>query len=340
MKTIRWGMIGCGDVAEVKSGPGFYKADHSSLVAVMRRNGALAADYARRHGVARSTDDADGIIHATDIDAVYIATLTDSHREYTVRCARAGKPVYVEKPMAMRHAECVEMIEACRDAGVPLWVGYYRRALPRFLKVRDLVQDGAIGPVRIVVSRQFARAPQLSDTGALPWRIDPAKSGGGFFFEAVCHTFDFLDFVFGPIDEARGIASNQSGAYRAEDTVVAAYRFRSGVQGCGMWCYAAGEDYEMNEIVGERGRLLFSTSAPVPIRLIRDDKVEEFPIGDPPHVHQPLIETIVAELNGQGSCPSTGTSAARTAWVMDEILSQFRAGRRVDGSNTGAERSV
>lgn len=333
MKTIRWGMIGCGDVAEVKSGPGFYKADHSSLVAVMRRNGALAADYARRHGVARWTDDADAIIEAADVDAVYIATLTDSHREYTLRCARAGKPVYVEKPMAMRHAECIEMIEACRTAGVPLWVGYYRRALPRFLKVRDLVEAGAVGPVRIVVSRQLARAPRLGAGDPLPWRIDPAKSGGGFFFEAVCHTFDFLDFVLGPIEEARAFASNQSGAYRAEDTVAAAYRFRSGVEGCGTWCYAAGEDHEMNEIIGERGRLLFSTSQPVPIRLIRGDKLEEFPLDDPPHVHQPLIETIVAELNGSGYCPSTGISAARTAWVMDQILEPFRSARRADDSH-------
>jgi len=324
MKTIRWGMIGCGDVAEVKSGPGFYKAEHSSLVAVMRRNGALAADYARRHGVARWTDDAEAIINAPDIDAVYIATLTDSHRDYTLRCARAGKAVYVEKPMAMRHAECIEMIEACRDGGVPLWVGYYRRALPRFLKVRQLVEDGVIGAVRMVISRQFARAPQIRGGDALPWRIDPARSGGGFFFEAACHTFDFLDFVFGPIVEARGIASNQSGAYRAEDTVVAAYRFGSGIQGCGTWCYAAGEDFEMNEIVGERGRLMFSTSQPVPIRLHRGDLAEDLPLGDPSHVHQPLIQTIVSELNGQGRCPSTGTSAARTAWVMDEILKDFR----------------
>jgi predicted dehydrogenase len=325
MKTIRWGMIGCGDVAEVKSGPGFYKADHSMLVAVMRRHGALAADYARRHGVARWTDDAETIIRAPDIDAVYIATLTDSHREYTLRCAQAGKPVYVEKPMAMRHVECVEMIEACRDAGVPLWVGYYRRALPRFLKVRDLVESGAVGRVRFVCSRQLARPPQIKEGDALPWRIDAARSGGGFFFEAVCHTFDFLDFAFGPIVEARGIASNQSGAYAAEDTVVAAYRFESGVQGCGSWCYAAGEDFEMNEIIGERGRILFSTSQPLPIRVFRGNAVEEFPVDDPPHVHQPLIQSIVSELNGQGRCSSTGVSAARTAWVMDEILGEFRA---------------
>ena len=144
MKTVRWGMIGCGDVTEIKSGPGFYKADHSRLMAVMRRNGPLAEDYARRHGVPRWHDDSNAIIDDPDIDAIYIATLTDSHREYTLRCASAGKPVYVEKPMGMNHGECVEMVEACRAAGVPLWVGYYRRALPRFLKVRSLIEEGAI----------------------------------------------------------------------------------------------------------------------------------------------------------------------------------------------------
>jgi len=299
----------------------------------MRRNAAKAKDYARRHHVSKWYADATSLINDPDVNAIYVATPPSSHEEYTIAAMNAGKPVYVEKPMAMRHAECIEMIEACRNAGVPLWVGYYRRALPRFLKVRDLVEAGAVGPVRIVVSRQLARAPRLGADDPLPWRIDPAKSGGGFFFEAVCHTFDFLDFVFGPIEEARGFASNQSGAYRAEDTVAAAYRFRSGVEGCGTWCYAAGEDHEMNEIIGERGRLLFSTSQPVPIRLIRGDKLEEFPLDDPPHVHQPLIETIVAELNGSGYCPSTGISAARTAWVMDQILEPFRSARRADDSH-------
>jgi predicted dehydrogenase len=325
MKTIRWGAIGCGDVAEVKSGPGFYKADHSSLAAVMRRNGALAADFARRHAVARWSDDADTIIRATDIDAIYIATLTNSHREYTLRCAEAGKPVYVEKPMAMNHAECLEMIEACRAAGVPLWVGYYRRALPRFLKVKELLESGAIGPVRMAISRQFVRPPDLATEEAVPWRINPALSGGGFFFEAVCHTFDFLDFLFGPIVQVKAFAANQAAAYEPEDVVAAVYQFESGVQGSGTWCYTTDVDFEMNDIVGSDGRIQFSTSQPVPIRLLRGDSVEEFPVSDPPHVHQPLIQTIVNELNGIGHCPSTGISAARTAWVMDEILKRFRS---------------
>src|SRR5262245_53219557 len=156
MKTIRWGMIGCGDVTEVKSGPGFSKAKNSELFAVMRRNGALAQDYAKRHNVPRWHDDADAIIKAPDIDAVYIATLTDSHRDYAVRCAAAGKAVYSEKPMAMNYAQCCEMIGAARAHNVPLWVGFYRRQLPRFLKVKELIENGAIGAVRMVVSLHVA----------------------------------------------------------------------------------------------------------------------------------------------------------------------------------------
>ena len=326
MKTIRWGMIGCGDVTERKSGPGFRKAAHSELVAVMRRNGALAADYARRHGVPRWHDDADAIIRADDIDAVYIATLTDTHRDYTLRCAAAGKPVYVEKPMGMNHAECLDMIAACRTAKVPLWVGYYRRALPRFLAVRDLLATGAIGEVRMVTSRQFQRPPGAVEfaAGAVPWRVNPELSGGGFFFEGVCHTFDFLDFLFGPVTDVRAFAGNQAGAYRPEDIVSATYRFASGVFGSGVWCYSADFDEEYNEIVGAKGRIRFSTSQPVPIRIFHGDAVEDLPVPDPDHVHQPLIQTIVDELNGSGRCPSTGESAARTAHVMDAILEEFR----------------
>jgi len=326
MRTVRWGMIGCGDVTERKSGPGFGKAAHSELVAVMRRNGALAADYARRHGVARWHDDADAIIRAPDIDAIYIATLTDTHRDYTLRCAAAGKPVYVEKPMGMNHAECLDMIAACRAAGVALWVGYYRRALPRFLAVRDLIAAGAVGQVRMVISRQFQRPPGADQFagGAVPWRVNPELSGGGFFFEAVCHTFDVLDFLFGPIADVRAFAGNQAGAYRPEDVVSATYRFASGVYGSGTWCYTADFDEEYNEIVGAGGRIRFATSQPVPIRILRGETVEELPVGDPHHVHQPLIQTIVDELNGIGKCASTGESAARTAQVMEAILAEFR----------------
>ena len=324
MKTIRWGMIGCGDVAEVKSGPGFYRADNSTLVAVMRRNGTLAEDYARRHKVPRWHDDADAIIKADDIDAVYIATLTDTHLDYALRSAKAGKPIYVEKPMAMDHAQCRAMIDAAKAAKVSLWVGYYRRALPRFLKVKELLDSGAIGDVRVVTSRLFAKLfDPAADTTGFGWRANPNLSGGGIFFEGACHTLDFLDFLFGPIEEVRGFVVNKGGKYPAEDLITCAYRFASGVHGQGTWCYATDYEYEMNEIVDATGRIQFSTTAPVPIRVFHGDTVEEIPLGDPPHVHQPLIQTIVDEMNGKGKCPSTGESGARTAHVMDDILREF-----------------
>jgi predicted dehydrogenase len=321
-RTIRWGIIGCGEVAEVKSGPGFQKAAHSTLVAVMRRDAARAEDFARRHGVPRWHTDADAILAARDIDAVYIATLPETHRDYVLRVAAAGKAAFVEKPMAMDAAECDEMISACAAAGVPLWVGYYRRALPRFLAVRDLVRDGAIGEVREVLSKQTQRAPQPGAPAA--WRRDAARAGGGPFFEGVVHTLDFLDFVFGPIEVVESTARARGHHPRLEDLVDARYRFACGVTGRGHWDFAADADGEVNEIVGTRGRLRFSTTRDIPIECWRGDDREVIAIADPPHVHQPLIQSIVDEQNGIGRCPSTGESAARTARVVDHILAPLR----------------
>ena len=326
MKTIRWGMIGCGDVTERKSGPGFAKARHSELRAVMRRNGALAADYARRHGVARSHDDAAAIIEADDIDAIYIATLTDSHREYTLRCAAAGKPVYVEKPMGMDHGQCLDMVAACRSAGVPLWVGFYRRALPRFLAVRDLVADGAIGDVRLAVSYLTQRQPDAASFagGAIPWRVNPALSGGGFFFEGLAtpstsstSCSDRLSRCAGSVGtRPDAIAPKTSLRPRTASLPASTEAERGAIRRI--------PTAEYTELVGSTGRLRFSISAPVPIRLIRGDTAEEIPVPDPEHVHQPMIQSIVDELNGEGTCASTGESGARTAKVMDQIVAECR----------------
>src|SRR5689334_14009287 len=179
--TIRWGIIGCGDVTEVKSGPAFQKADGSALVAVMRRDGAKARDYARRHGVGRAYDRADDLIADREVDAVYIATPPSSHRELALRVAAAGKPCLVEKPMALNHAECERMIEAFRARDLPLWVAYYRRALPRFLLVREQLREGAIG--RLTSVHVQVTAPPLSGADATNWRIDPTISGAGLFFD-------------------------------------------------------------------------------------------------------------------------------------------------------------
>lgn len=325
MKTIRWGIIGCGNVTEVKSGPGLQKATNSALVAVMRRDGALAKEYAERHNVPRWYDDATALINDPEVDAVYIATPPNVHEMYTAQVAAAGKPVYVEKPMALNHGECLAMVAACKRAGVPLWVAYYRRRLPRFLKVKELIDTGAIGTVRTATVTFYRNWTPPAD-GTLPWRVDPAIAGGGFFVDLASHTFDYLDYFLGPIVQVEGHAANVAGHYRAEDTVVSSFTFASGAHGVGLWNFASYDHLDQTEIIGTQGKVTFSSFGTEPVRLTTRAGVTEFPEPTPPHVQQPLIQTIVDELNGQGHCPSTGESAARTNWVMDQLLRGYYGG--------------
>jgi 1,5-anhydro-D-fructose reductase (1,5-anhydro-D-mannitol-forming) len=322
VKKVRWGIIGCGNVTEVKSGPAFQLADNSELTAVMRRNAALAEDYAKRHQVPKWYDNAEALIADPEVDAVYIATPPDSHMNYAEAVAAAGKPVYVEKPMALNYAQCETMIKASEAAGVPLFVAYYRRALPRFLHIKKLIEQGEIGEVRYVQTTQTKKLTERGDE--LPWRLDPSVSGGGYFFDLASHTLDVLDFILGPIRDASGKAVNLGGVYAAEDTVSGAYQFESGVQGTGIWCFCGYENKEMNEIVGSKGKLSFSTFGHEPIVLTMEQDIVHFPFDPPKHIQQPLIQTIVNDLLGHGHCASTGLSAARTSRVMDEIVGNRR----------------
>jgi predicted dehydrogenase len=331
MKTIRWGIIGCGDVCEVKSGPGFQKAKNSQLVAVMRRDADKARDFAARHGVPKWFNEGQALIDDPDVDAVYVATPPGAHAEWAVRAALAGKPVYVEKPMARTFDECTRIIEAAQAANVPLWVAYYRRRLPRFVKVQELLQNGAIGEVRAVNVTHFQQA-QFTDARSkntihvenLPWRVRPEIAGGGLFLDLAAHTLDLLDFLLGPLQRFQGTATNQAGFYPAEDSIAGHWNHEK-VVGSGLWCFCADHNADTVEIIGAAGRLRFSTFGSQPLEWHGANGVQHFDIAHPPHVQQPLIQTIVDELNGEGSCPSTGISAARTNRVMDAMLKSYRA---------------
>jgi predicted dehydrogenase len=318
---VRWGIVGCGAVTEVKSGPAFSNVPDSSLVAVMRRDGDKARDYAQRHGVPRWYDKAAALIADPGVDAVYVATPPSSHREYALMAIAAGKPVYVEKPMAIDHAACMDIIEAGRAAGVPVFVAYYRRMLPRFRRIAELLAEGAIGTPRAVnVLLHHPLEARYRDPEKLPWTVRPELSGGGIFVDIGCHTLDILDSLLGPIVQARGMVSHQAQAYPAEDTVAMAFAFGSGVLGTGLWNFCADRREDRVEIIGDRGRLVFATFGDGAIRLEAGDRVEDIRIANPEHIQQPLIASIVAELTGKGVCPSTAETGARTSWVMDQVL--------------------
>jgi predicted dehydrogenase len=323
MKTVHWGIIGCGDVTEVKSGPALQNAGNSELVAVMRRNDAKAKNYAERHGVSRWYDNADSLINDPEVDAVYIATPPDSHMEYALAVAKAGKPVYVEKPMARNYAECQTMIQTCKEAGVPLFVAYYRRALPRFLKIKELIDSGAIGDVQLASITFRQPPPIIADPNNIPWRYIPEIAGGGLYADLASHMLDIFDFLLGPIRSVEGSASNRGGLYPAEDIVSGSFVFESGVHGVGSWCFTSFDECDFNEIIGTKGQISYSCFGESPITLLTDQGTENFDIGNPAYIQQPLIQTVVNDLIGIEKCVSTGDTAARTSWVMDQMLTNF-----------------
>jgi predicted dehydrogenase len=324
--AVRWGIIGCGDVTEVKSGPGFQKAEGSALVAVMRRDAAKAREYAARHGVPRAYDRASELIDDSSVDAVYIATPPSSHCDLALRVAAAGKPCLVEKPMALNHRECLQMVEAFARAGVPLWVAYYRRALPRFLKVRDCLREGDIG--RLTSVHVEVTAPLLTGDDAKMWRVDPAVAGAGLLFDLGSHAFDLLDFLVGPLTRISAVAVNTGGAYAAEDVTTAAFGFDSGVAGSAVFNFNAASKTDLMTFAGSAGEIDAPIFADTDVIIRRGAGERRLEIRNPPHVHQPLIQTIVDELHSRGACPSTGESAARTSRVLDECVRDYYRARR------------
>lgn len=320
MDEVRWGIIGCGDVTEVKSGPALQQALGSKLVAVMRRNRQLAEDYANRHQVPKWYDCAQQLIDDPEVNTIYVATPPSSHKEYVLAAANAGKPVYVEKPMGMDFTECEEMIQACENKSVPLFVAYYRRALPRFLKVKSLLEAGAIGSPRLA-EVVFYRPPLKQDfEGSENWRIDAAVAGGGYFHDLASHSIDLLQFLLGDAVRASGYSSNQAGLYTAPDMVCGNMCLKTGVQVSFSWTFNAFRLFDQTEIVGENGLIRFSTFEEAPVVLETSSGQEVFEIPNPVHIQKPLIQTVVDKLTGKGNCHSTGKSGARTNWVMDQML--------------------
>lgn len=322
-------MLGCGDVTEIKSGPAFQNATGSQLTAVMRRDGGKVEDYARRHNVPFWTDNADELIHRPDVDIVYIATPPGSHLELALKVCAAGKPCYVEKPMARSAAESSVMLEAFSRAGLPLFVAFYRRGQERFKAVKQLLEEGRLGTLTGVTYDFGKNGAHDFDPARLPWRLNAADAGAGLFYDLGSHLLDILDFITGPLENVAGVAANRASAHDVEDTVAMSFT-AMGAPAVARWNFAALENRDKIELEGTKGKITFSCFGNEPARLETAAGVEEFSFEPPAHVHQPLVQTIVDELRGTGKCPSTGITALRTMKVMDAVLKEYYGGREDD----------
>lgn len=327
MKQLKWGFIGCGEVTELKSGPAFGSVEGSMVWAVMSRTEQRARSYAERHGVRKWYTDAQKLIDDPEVNAVYVATPPSSHATFAIMAMKAGKPVYVEKPLAANYEDCARINRVSEQTGVPCFVAYYRRYLPYFTRVKSILDSGVIGRLQNVQIR-FARAPRECDRaegGDLPWRLQPDIAGGGYFYDLAPHQLDLMQEYFGVIVQADGLCANRGGLYAAEDTVSACFKFESGLVGSGSWCFvghpSATED--CIEVIGDRGLLTFSVYDYAPIRLITTDGEQSIAVPNPPYVQLPIIKAVIEDLQGLGLCTCTSVSATPVNWVMDRILNKF-----------------
>lgn len=299
---------------------------HSRLIAVMRRDEEKVKDYAIRHQVPKWYTDAQTLIEDPEINALYIATPPHMHLPYTLLAAKAGKPVYVEKPMARTYAECQQMLAVCKQYSVPLYVAYYRRALPHFVKIKELLTQGEIGTIRSVhIQLRQEPTPKLIAQLENNWRVNPEIAGGGYFYDLASHQLDLLQFFLGTITTASGFATNQAGLYAAEDAVVGSFAFETGVVGTGNWNFASAQENQTDQIIldGSTGQIRFETFGKGEFSLQKDGHApQQFQFDLPAHIQQPLINLIVEDLLGKGTCPSTGESASQTNWVMEQLTSE------------------
>jgi len=317
---IKWGIIGAGDVTEVKSGPAFQLIEHSQLVAVMRRDAARARSYAERHGVPKWYTDAQQLIADPDVNAIYVATPPDSHVFYATAALRAGKPVYVEKPMAPNSTQAKELLDAQQACGGKVSIAHYRREQPYFKQVKELINND-IGIPRVVNLRYYQRP--LSDDAmqspGMQWRLNPAQSGGGLFHDLAPHQIDLLYHFFGDIAYSNGIAHNQAKRYAAADSVSGQILFENDVLFTGQWAFDTGEDLDLCEVIGTEGRVSFSVFGYRPIEVVNKQGRRHFRFEPLPHVQQPMIEAVLSYFRGIGANPCSAEEGYEVMKVLDSF---------------------
>ncbi len=327
MKEIGWGFIGCGEVTEKKSGPAFNEVPGSHVVAVMSRNAEKAESYAKRHNIKKWYTDPLELINDPEINAIYIATPPSSHATFAIMAMKAGKPVYIEKPLAASYEDCARINRISELTGVPCFVAYYRRYLPYFQKVKQIIQSGAIGtPANVQI--RFSVPPRDLDyksNGSLPWRLQPDIAGGGYFYDLAPHQLDLIQDIFGVITRAHGYCSNMAKLYKAEDTISACFNFENGLPGSGSWCFVGHQSAKEDriEVIGEKGMLSFSVYNYSPIQLVTSEGRSSIVVPNPPYVQLPIIRSVIEHLQGIGICECTSVSATPVNWVMDRILGKL-----------------
>lgn len=318
--TVNWGIVGCGDVCEVKSGPAFNKVPNSKLVAVMRRDEAKAADFARRHGVPKYYSDASKLINDPDVNAIYVATPPSTHAPYMEEVLKAGKPVYVEKPVTVSADKCRQMIGTKDKLKGCVSVAHYRRELPLFRKVKELIAEGAIGRVTLITLTTLQpKASKIITQTADNWRVQPEISGGGLFHDLSPHQLDISYWLFGKPVSVHGNSLNQSRLYNAPDIATVGAQFADNVVLHGVWAFNVGDQAtrDVCEVIGSEGFIRFSFFRKSTIEIGNSNGTSVLEMEYPENIQQPMIDAVVKFFKGEGANPCSLEDALVVMEMID-----------------------
>lgn len=320
-KIIKWGIIGCGNVTEMKSGPAYNNTEGFEIVAVMRRDLEKLKDYANRHHIEKIYTIADDLISDIDVDAVYIATPPDTHKLYALKVAAAGKICCIEKPMTSNYADSLEVYNAFNEKNLPLFIAYYRRSLPRFLKIKEWLGHNYIGKVRHINWHFSKPTSKLDLSGEYNWRTDSKIAPGGYFDDLASHGLDLFNFLLGDIKDVEGFATNQEENYTAKDAFTACWLHKNNITGSGSWHFNSYNSIDKVSIYGSDGHIEFSVFQDNAVILESHTKTESVFIDNPKHIQIHHVEGMRDMLIHKNFIhPSTGESALHTNWIMDKIL--------------------
>jgi|YelNatPaOPRAMG01_1025707.scaffolds.fasta_scaffold00027_57 predicted dehydrogenase len=289
MERVRWGLIGCGDIARKRVAPALRDLPLCELVAVSRARAELAEGFAREFGARRWYAHWRELIADPEIEAVYVATPVHLHAEQVISAAEYGKHVLCEKPMALRVVDCDRMIAACRANGVKLGVAYYRRFYPVLGRIRNLIEAGEIGKPILVQMNAFERF-NPSPYEPRYWLVRKALSGGGPMFDFGCHRIEVMLTLLGPVVEVCAVHSNALFQREVEDTSIAAFRFANGACGVLSVSHAAQEPQDTLAIFGSEGSIHVPILNEGTLRLHRHGTVRAERHPPHPNLHLPLIE--------------------------------------------------
>ena len=318
MGSLKWGLIGCGDIAQKRVAPALRDLPSCHLQAVARSQSDLADSFANKFGARESYRTCKELLADKEIEAVYIATPVHLHAAQTIAAAEAGKHVLCEKPMAMNVKQCDEMIAACRANNVKLGIAYYRHFYPVIRRIKSVIQSGEIGTPVLVQINAFEWFDPRPEHPRY-WLVKEELAGGGPMFDFGCHRIEVLANVFGPIENVTSMVSNVVFDREVEDTVTALFPFASGTFGVLSVTHAAIEPRDTLDVFGSQGSIHIPVlnGGEMNIKTTNSNRVESHPPAS--NVHQPLLEDFVQAVLTNREPGVNGATGRMVARIEEEI---------------------